>query len=358
MTNTVKYFCSQCKKFTIIAKENAIIPSNRRHASKVHQESVGCDGLSMNGKRGYMAFNHQGKANRFIETLNSGGFKQLDCFRRYKGVSFVLTDTDIMGRRQKLEHMRNSRVKNFFVYPHAARPDLVNDIYKEWAHTTAHFVSAQGHVDVMEAFGYSRPIEVVGWSLCPIKPFTPRKEPRNVLFAPIHPRCSKVDQDVNAETFKRLEKLARSDDIILTVRFVRNLYDSGLEMVEHPNIKYTAGIMNGAYDQIDNADVVIATQTFMYLAAARGVPTIGMAVDLPVHIQMRNQQPLWARSWKNYAHIMAFPWDVLQTTSSDNLLSLLRKAVSCDEEIKEWKSRMIGSPFRRDRFLGKIEKYL
>jgi len=175
MTNTVKYFCSQCKKFTIIAKENAIIPSNRSH-----QESVGCDGLSMNGKRGYMAFNHQGKANRFIETLNSGGFKQLDCFRRYKGVSFVLTDTDIGGRRYKLEHMRNSRVPRFFVYPHAARPDLVNDIFKEWAHTTAHFVSAQGHVEVMEAFGYSRPIEVVGWSLCPIKPFTPRKEPRNV----------------------------------------------------------------------------------------------------------------------------------------------------------------------------------
>jgi len=301
-----------------------------------------------------MVFNHQNKAGKFISALDED-YLRMDCHRHYHGIKMVLSDTDTLGRRFKLEHIRRSGVGVFFVYPHAARPDLVNDIYKEWAFTTAHFVSAQGHIEIMESFGYSRPLEVVGWSLCPIRKFTPKKEPRKVLFAPIHPRCAKVDQDVNLVTFQRLEKLAKADDIKLTVRFINDLGKSGLQKVEHPNIEYTPGAMNQVYDQIDEADVVVGHQTILYLAVARGVPAVSMATDMPTHVQLRNKPVLYARNWKKYEHLVAFPYDILQARDS---LGLLRKAVSCDEEIADWRRRMIGSPFRKDRFLEKVQKYL
>lgn len=356
MTNVDKYFCPDCNKFTFVSKENS--PRVETVASKKHSrivDSFGCDGQLLTGKKGYMAFNHQGKANKFLESLNCGEYVLLDCSRRYRGVKFVLTDTDIMGRRFKLDHMRKSGVGRFFVYPHSARPDLVNDIYSEWPHTTAHFVVSKGHAEIMESFGYSRPLVPVGWSLCPIKKFSPRKEPKKVLFAPIHPRCSQIDQDVNLTAFKRLEKLAKAGHIKLTVRFINDLFKSGLERVEHPNIEYTPGWMNQMYDQIDSADVVIAHQTFLYLAVARGVPAIGMANDMPTHIQLRNKPVLWARNWDSYSHLLQYPHDILQTP---DVLSLLEKVVKCDEEIADWRKRMIGSQFRKKDFLEKLERFL
>lgn len=356
MTNVDKYICPKCKKFTFIRKEDS--PGRPTHRLPGLPAGVGCDGQPMNGRTGYMVFNHQGKADRFVQSLNGDRYVELKCQRRFEGVKFVLSDTDIGGRRFKLEHMRRSGIGVFFVYPHAARPDVVSDIYREWAWTTAHFVSAQGHVDVMRSFGYSRPLEVIGWSLCPIREFRSRPAPRKVLFAPIHPRCSPVDQEVNQGTFERLAGLAYSDDIELTVRFIKDLGQTGLKKIEHPNIHYTAGFMNNMYDQIDEADVVIAHQTFLYLTAARGVPAIAMATDMPTHVQHRNKPVLYARNWDKYQHLIAFPYDIMQCRNKEQTLSLLRRAVRDDEEIKDWKRRMIGSPFRRDRFLEKVEKYL
>jgi len=352
MTNVDKYHCRDCKKTNFVPRDRSEIRIPRRPAHPSRPPVVPVEYTA------FACFNHQGKADKFIDAINRGGkYHFVDGFN-YPGTLFVLTDTDMGGRRFKLDKMRNHGTKVFFVYPHAARPDVVNDIFKEWHYTTAHFVSAQGHVEVMEAFGYSRPLEVVGWSLCPIRQFRPRNEPREVLFAPIHPRCSGVDQDVNRGTFERLARLAYDDDIHLTVRFVKNLGESGLEKVEHPNIRYTVGFMNNAFDQIDGADLVVAHQTFLYLAVARGVPAVAMATDMPTHIQHRRGPVMWARNWKKYEHLVAFPYDIMQCENKGQTLSLLRRAIQDDAEIADWKRRMIGSPFRRDRFLAKIEKYL
>jgi hypothetical protein len=344
MTNTEKYLCKQCGKMTFVPIENPTgVPKSLEDVK-----------LPPSMKGLYMAFDHQHKARKFIEALESR-YLRVDLARRYKAVKFVLSDTDIMGRRFKLEHMRKSGVKRFFVYPHAARPDLVNDIHPEWAFTTAHFVVSAGHAEVMERFGYSRPVIPVGWSLCPIREFRPRAQARKVLFAPIHPRCSPVDQDVNRETFKRLEKLARADDIELTVRFVRSLPESGLERVEHPNIKYTVGTMDQGYEQIDGADVVVAHQTFHWIAVARGVPAVAMAEDMPTHVQVRNAPVLWARNWRKYRDLLCYPLDILAT---GDVLGLLQRAATCDEPVRDWRKRMIGSQFRRKRFIEKLEEYL
>lgn len=348
MTNVDKYYCRACGKFSFIKKQDST-----RHSSKI-REDVGCDGRSMNGKKGYMVFNHQGKVNKILEAIDTE-YIGLDCHSNFRGVYFVLTDTDVLARRDKLEQMRKRGVGRFFVYPHSARPDLVNDIYTEWPFVTAHFVVSKGHVEIMEAFGYSRPLVPIGWTLCPIRKFKPRPEPKNILFAPIHPRCSEIDQQVNQSTFNRLEKLAKAGHINLTVRFINDLSRSGLKRIEHPNIHYTAGHMNQMYEQIDNADVVVAHQTFLYLAVARGVPSVSMATDMPTHVQLRNKPVLWARNWKLYEHLVAYPHDILQTP---DVLSLLERVVQCDEDIVNWRKRMIGSPFVKSAFLKKLKRFL
>ena len=363
MTNVDKYICRKCKKITIVPIRDSNVPERLLTRQRTHSrrvvDDVGCNGQSMNNRIGYMVFDHQGKADKILDALNhSGRFVKLDCHRRYKGLKFVLTDTDIMGRRFKLEHMRKSGIGRFFVYPHAARPDIVNDIFREWSFVTAHFVSTEGQAEIMRLFGYSRPLVPIGWLFCPQKTFKPRQDPINVLFAPIHPRCSKIDQDVNKAAFKRLEKLAKVGDIKLTVRFVRSLADSGLQKVEHPNIQYTVGYMNQGYDQIDNADVVVAHQTFLYIAVARGVPSLGMAEEMPTHIQIKGKSPIFAKSWGNYVHLLRYPYDILEAENNNQVVGLLQKVIQPDPSVDEWRDRMIGQTFRRDRFLRKLERFL
>lgn len=355
--NTDKFFCRRCRKTTVVPIGREPIPE--RIAGSYAWMRADCDEKPLNGKTGFMCFNHQNKAAKFLDALNHGGKYQLmDCATRYRGVKFVLTDTDILGRRNKLESIRQKGVGRFFIYPHAARPDLVNDVYPEWVWTTAHFVVTETHAEVMRKFGYSRPLVPVGWSLCPQKTFRARLQPYRVLFAPIHPRCSEIDQKVNREVFKRLEKLAKAGDIHLTIRFIRSLPESGLERVEHPNIEYTPGAMNQGYDQIDNADVVIAHQTFMYLSVARGVPTIAIATDMPTHIQMRRHAVEWAKNWRSYIHLMRFPYDILDCPDRNATLNMLNAVIRENELVADWRRRLIGSPFRKDRFIRKLEEFL
>jgi hypothetical protein len=223
---------------------------------------------------------------------------------------------------------------------------------------TAHFVVTETHAEIMRRFGYSRPLVPVGWSLCPQQEFKPRLEPRNVLFAPIHPRCSEIDQKVNREVFSRLEGLAKAGDIHLTVRFIKSLPDSGLERVEHPNIEYVVGAMSQRYADIDNADVVIAHQTFKYLAVARGIPTIAMATDMPTHIQMIRRPVQWVKNWGKYADLMKYPYDILDCPDKGSVLNMLCTVIQENDAVADWRRRMIGAQFRKDRFIEKLEAFL
>jgi len=305
----------------------------------------------------YVIFNHQNKGQKYIEALEKHGkYEQLLEDIRHKHLAFAVTDTDILGRTVRLDQFRRRGCAFFFVIPHTARPNLINDIIAPWEHTTAQFVVSQGHVEIMRLYGYEKPLHPVGWTLCPIRKFTPRPEMRHVLFAPIHPRCSRIDQDANRKTFRRLYKLAKAGDIILTVRFIKSLPESGLRQVRHPNVIYTPGRMNQGYEQIDNADVVISHQTFAWIAVARGVPTVMMANrTLKTHIELPGRGVQFVKNWDKYVDRLAYPLDILETR---NTLGLLHRACTDDPEVAEWKRRMIGTPFSADRFLRALLQYL
>jgi len=351
MRHVDKYLCKRCRKpsfFPIAGKQPKRTGIAKAGRKEKNRTKVAPD-------NSFIMFNHQNKGNAYFEALKEWGYNSLEQ-SWFLNVKIILTDSDILGRRHILDKYRAYGCKNFFVIPHTARPNLVNDVSPGWQHTTAYFCVTKYHAEVMQIYGIDKPIHPVGWSLCPIKKFTPRKQARNILFAPIHPRCSQIDKDVNLATFKKLEKLARQDDIVLTVRFIRNLHESGLEKVEHPNIKYTVGYMNQAYDQIDNADVVIGHQTIAWLAVARGTPTLMMAErKLKTHIEPRRGGVSYARNWNKYVDKIAYPLDILDC---DDTLGLLNKAIKNNCAVSDWKRRMIGNPFRKDRFLEAIHKYL
>ena len=315
--------------------------------------------IAENGE--FVAFNHQNKGNAFIRALWDQGYRRVGNPRRARKVDFVLTDHATNSRRGWLDDFAREGVDNFFVYPHTARPNLVNDILPEWPGVTAHFVAAPGHVDVMRAYGYEKPLHVTGWSLCPIMPFRGNGSYRNVLFTPIHERCAEVDRRANQLAFERLMGLVEAGKIHLTVRYYRaeggsGLAGSGLERYAHPEITYwEIDNLEPDWEQIDDADVVVAHQTYAWMAVARGAPMVMFGQDICPHLVPKSDQDVCAKNWSLYRHLLAYPHDL---TGERSTLELLERAAADDSEIVDWRQRMIGEPFDAGAVVSAVEGYL
>ncbi len=293
----------------------------------------------------FMLYDHQNKGRAIIEALkqkyvhheqpSSDGF-----------VRFLFADSDVLGRAGQMRRAQKRGVRRFFVYPHAARPSLINAHYPGFENTTAQFVVNEHHAEVLRRYGYGKPIETMGWHLSPVETFKLRPAVRRVLFAPI-------DRKVNRETFDRLYKLAKRGDIHLTVRYIGLMADNGLD--EMPGVEYVNGKMDNTTQMMDAADVVIAHQTFAWLAVARGIPCVMFAEDMPTHFRRRLDHYENVACWQDVAPLFRYPLDLLQ---EDDALGLLHRAARSDAEISDWKRRMIGDPFDPIQFVEKVEKYL
>jgi len=309
----------------------------------------------------FICFNHQNKADPLISALKPKyeqvevdihGYEQKIARGAATGreVNFVLTDSDVQKRQQNLRKLYHLGVRLFFVYPHAAIPPLINGIWPPWNETTAHFVVNEYHAEVMRALGYNKLTINIGWSLCPLREFQPRKKERlNVLFAPIHPRNAPQDKEANSATMQKLGALADNGLINLTVRYIKRLYESGLEA--HKGVVYQSGTTTPAFDEIDRADVVVAHQTFAYLAIARGVPTVMFANDMPVHYAATRTEWVDLKDWRKVVGLIRYPLDILKES---NTLGLLHRTAESDSEIKDWRTRMIGDAFDPQRFRDTI----
>jgi hypothetical protein len=296
----------------------------------------------------YMIFPHQNKERLFMEALTDG-YHVTE--KPGPGVLFCLTDYDVTSRRRRLERMREQGVQRFFVYPHAARPAVINDIHTPWENTTAQFVPSEGQIEIMRRFGYDKPLHAVGWHLCPILPFR-RRKPEKVLFAPVHPRMSYVDKQLNHETFEKLYPLAHAGKIDLTVRYIHSLPNSGLSQMK--GVRYVRGDQDTSFKMIDEADVVIAHQTYAYLAIARGVPTVMFGEDTPPH-DFKGEDVRYSPSWEKYKDLLMYPFDLLATGDA---MKLIEHACAYDREIADWRDRLIGKPFDPELFLNTVRSYL
>lgn len=304
----------------------------------------------------FFCFNHQGKADTLIRALIGRGWKMTP---KPDEATFILCDVDIPPHAKRLAAYHNAGQK-VFLYPHAARPNLFHDFegFKPSPHITTSFVVSQGHVELLETIHKEHTYEVIGWFLCPVRPFQPRKQYRKVLFAPIHPNAdnslSEMDRGINHDTFETLLPLVRAGEIELTVRYIRDLAINGIR--KRPRINYLQVEPRVSYKEMDEADLVISHQTFAHLAVARGAPTIMMGEDNPPRVGSPIRGDFrYAQSFENYKHLLMFPLDIL---AEKDTLGLFKRAMSSDAEIADWRRRMIGEPFKPNRFVDVLESYL
>jgi hypothetical protein len=229
-------------------------------------------------------------------------------------------------------------------------------MYKPHKYVTAIFTFAEGGVTIPRLYGFKRkPIHPVGWTYCKIRSFQPCKNPRKVLFAPIHVNgngfLTPRETETNKETFRRL--VALLPKIQLVVRYLHRLEWNGLWRV--PGVKYIKGRPDQSTREIDQADVVVAHQNMGYLAVARGKPLLMMAENLVPISGSSERNVKTVASWDKYKHELMFPHDIL---AGDDTMKLIRAACRPDVKVEHWKKKFIGKPFDPEKFITILRRYL
>lgn len=304
-------------------------------------------------KKRYFVSPHQNKERAYVAALAEAGYHASPHPRLW--LAFALYDLDVRHRVPTLEDLRRRGVP-VFIYPHSARPMVQWDgMHPVWPHSRAAFVIAEGHREVMERFGYPIPMEVTGWTFCPILPFQAVEKPERILFGPIHPSVSgwmaEVDIGLNRNTFERLQAYCKETGARLTVRHVKKLELCGLKRV--PGVDYVMGLPDLSTREIDRADVVVGHQTFAYLAIARGKPTLMMGEYIPPRTVV-NGQCAYVSSWEKYADLLTFPLDILLGDAAN----MIARACRPEAAVEAWRERFIGRPFEPRVFVERLESYL
>jgi hypothetical protein len=190
------------------------------------------------------------------------------------------------------------------------------------------------------------PVHVTGWAWCNQRQFYRPDKVRKILFMPIHATGGMLRPEAykaNREIFSDL--LNMRGDVNITIRYIGALAPQGL--YHESGINWVNAEANGATDEIDNADVVIAEGTALHLAVARGVPAIGINQHLPVRT---NKEPDThaPHNWHKYGHLLAYPINYGDVP----LVDLIDKAMT---EQTEWRERMIGEQMNGRNFAAMVE---
>src|SRR5690606_18540107 len=139
-----------------------------------------------------------------------------------------------------------------FLYPHTTRPFLQYDgMYPPHPKVTAMFTIGVGQRKITQMFVGKRPVHAVGWALCKMGKFRRNKNPRKVLFAPIHVNgngyLSPQQTDTNRRAFEKL--LSAKDELEIKVRFLHDLKQTGLWVEK--GVEYIFGNADQTHAEID-----------------------------------------------------------------------------------------------------------
>jgi hypothetical protein len=295
---------------------------------------------------------HQRKGTPYISALQNAGYKLT---KRVDRADFLLIDMDTDSKGDRW----NAKIREadkcgmpVFIYPHSARPMVQWDgMYKPYP-CKCNFVIANGHAEVMRRFGYPYKIKVSGWALCEQKKFSGGGWIENVLFAPIHPNVygyiAKEDKQANIRAFEILRKLP----VNLIVRHIGHIEHSGLW--QSAGVTYINAMPDTTYRDIDRADLVIGTQTFLWLAVARGKPAVSFGEEIRPHSALMKDKPTrWADNWEAYRDYMAYPYDLLKADTPMELFEYASR-----NEAGDWRNEFIGMQFDGKEFVKTLESYL
>lgn len=306
----------------------------------------------------FVYLNHQNKGKTFQQALLSNGWKQVG---EDATADVCLADSDVTPFRiLKLENIAKRGTK-IMIYPHAARPNIFYDFpgMQPFPQTTAQFVVTQTHKEVMERIGYPFPLYPVGWSYCPLKAFHPLTRPiKRILFAPIHANGNgwlhEEDKELNRRTMDLLLNTCRNNHLELTVRYLRTLESCGLKKNSYAS--YTQGNPDQSFENIDHSDIVVSHQTYAWIAVARGKPTLMMGEDVSPRVGNCEENFRHVAHWDDYKDLIMYPYDILK---ADDIYCMMEQVAFHDNEnVREWRKRMIGQPFCNAGFIDAIENLL
>lgn len=289
---------------------------------------------------------HQHKGKPFSRAMRANGWLHV---REKADVVFIDYTTNREAWTKMFDKM-SEEGSTIFIYPHCPTvPWWYDGIYTIDPRVNTIFVIGEEQKEAAQIFiPETTHIEVTGFPYCEQLRFKPCQSPKNVLFAPIHSSNENLPfrpEAIESNT-KAFESLLKIPDIKLTVRYLgTNLERLGLWVEK--NVKYIHGNPDGSYQDIDNADLVIAEGTYMFLAVARGKPTVGLNQHNPIRMNNDGRTP---KRWDEYGHKVSYPIDA----SDGNLADIIKFAGR--NEASLWRERSIGSQFNSRKFCQIVYK--
>jgi len=300
-------------------------------------------------KHTYGIYQWQHKGFPFSNALDLVGWKQSS------RPSVFLLDHDLnkgkVGTSRNIIRRKYEDGAMCVLYPHSVLPEWWYGVdFLPDPKIQFRFEIASAQVDAVKMILPKLPTEICGWPFSEIKPFRACSNPTKVLFASIHPpKYAPLRPEAaraNSEILSSLKKLRNNYNI--RIRYLRKLEAQGLEQV--PGIEYKQGLPDGSTKDIEWADVVIAEQTFLWLSAALGKPTIGILQT--VCPRGNNLKSKRTDDWEKWWHLVRHPL----SHNEGNMKNLIEQASKY--EPKEWKRWNIGKKMEPENISNTIERYL
>jgi hypothetical protein len=299
----------------------------------------------------YYVYNHQHKGRPYAIALKEQGWMPN---MREPDVALFDRDwyihNDGLPRKAVVRYYDNG--STVMLYPHSPLPPWWYDgLIKIDKRTSCVFVVGEGQKEVMKVIAPGANVIVSGWPWCNQKTFKPVKFVNRVLFAPIHPSGGKLRPEAyeaNQAIFKDLLRMLYDKKIQqLVVRFIGDIQTQGLK--QSNKIIWIAGKPDGSTREIDVSDVVIAEGTFMYLAVARGKPTVGINQHLPCRANKQCDK-YTPHNWHKYGDDLAYPINYVPGRVEELM------KIASQEEQSGWREKLIGQSLESKDFADKVLK--
>ena len=323
------------------AKCDLVDKTNKKIKTGLHQPTP------KSGKSYYIT-KHQNKQKPFQKEMEEAGWSFSE-----DNVDVGLFDRDryLLAENNQLIPKVSEFVEKkipIFIWPHTAiHPWWYDRLVEIGDYIRCIFVIGEGQKEVMKIISPHTHVEICGWPWSKQKYFEQPKSLKNVLFAPIHPDGKGAIRPESYEANRTIQGELTSLGLNVTCRYVGGFVSQGLENNDSWN--WVKARADNTFQDIDNADIVIAEGVFMYLAIARGKPTIGINQHLPVRTN-RFCERFCPPNWHKYGHILAYPINYKE----GHLPRLIDWALK--EEQLEWRKRLIGNDM--EYFSTKIERML
>lgn len=273
---------------------------------------------------------HQNKSVRMQEALVELGHQIV-----FGNADLILLDHTATPVHEQLLGKASVQGSMVATYSHGANSfNAWDGIWPLPKNVDAHIAISEGEKECMQRYGYPNPIYVMGWPWCEQKPYQ-ETEKKKVLFAPVHPLAGngflKSERlKANKITYSRL----LAEDIDLKVRFIHSLGANGLWPAY--GVEFVRGNPDNTFEDIDEADVVIAWGTYAYLSVARGKPTMMFGQDIPLGDGWSEQNWRWSQNWRAYKSYLHYPYEYVGKIDVGNP--------------EEWRETFIGGDFDAGRF--------